>query len=139
MPAVAANSVEWNAEDLIIQKMKTNADIAARDFRHHQTDTAAAMETIVARAVKGERSMEGVKPWIVDCYVTFSSGTLSTADADKVAAAISESVYNEAAFVAVSPDIMFASVEPGSETTRDDTRKTRRRVVKFPMLIKLIS
>lgn len=135
----ATNSVEWNVEELLIQKMQTSGALAGTDFRHHETAIAGAVGTIIVKAIKGERQLDGVKGWAVDGYVTFVSDKLTPSESDAIAAAIGEVVYlDDPGFLPVVPDLAFISIEPNSETSREDTKKLRRRVVKFPTIAALI-
>lgn len=136
----AEKPLEWNMEELV--KLRLQHDLFFDDytFKHHDERGAAGLEVISLRAVKGEVNLDGVQGYNVDVFVTFQTTTLSVTQAESLSLKISELLYkNDPTFVPDLPDLAFVSLEPGTDTTRVDTKKLRKRVVKFPFIGKLIS
>src|SRR6267143_1323784 len=137
----ANQSIEWNCEEILLLKLKTSDVLAAWDIRHHETDPVdrALTDTIILKAEKGERQLEGVQGWTVLVDITFASGVRHADELDGIAQAIGEQVYlNDPGFAPGLADLEFLSIEPDSSTIRTDTKKLRRRVVKIPMIARLI-
>jgi|SoiMethySBSTD1v2_1073268.scaffolds.fasta_scaffold133403_5 hypothetical protein len=131
------HSLAWNVEDCILQLLAGEPGLSGIKRRHHDDKQPAAVETIVAEAVIGQRMLDGVRANAVEVRVSFGTARFPAAMADQVATLIQDSVHNPRIQPKV-PELEFLSIESeGSGITSEDGKKVRKRKVVIPVLAKL--
>lgn len=135
----ADNSIEWNAEELVMRRLSSDERLEDFNFVHHDGYDPADVNAITVKATKGEVNLEGAGGYHLLVDVTFQTGDLEAAAADELALAISEVMYSPPGpgYDPDLPDILFASLEKETTTTRRDTAKFRKRTVSFPWIMAL--
>lgn len=129
------SGLTYKVEEVVLELLNRNSALDAIEKRHWHRDGAAEIETIVARATLGEKSLEGCEPWEVPCQVTFSSGRLTAEEADVVQDAIIQAIMSPN-LVDPLPDFGLAFFHRNDDMgeERKDTEKLRVRNVTFPFL-----
>jgi hypothetical protein len=140
---MAFDSYEFAGEKLTILKLDSEPELGAFQKRHHDVAIPADYQAgIVVKAEKDEKQLEGPKGYPVNVTVTFATNVLDSDKADTVAKLISARMYQEdpqfnESLAENMPDLQGAWLEPGTVTTREDRKKLRKRVIKFPFIIVL--
>lgn len=136
-------SLEYNCEALLMlllaPEQATGHALSGITFRHHEATGSAALDTVVFKAEAGEHQLEGLQCREVKVSLTYGSQSATPEQADAIAAAMVESIYENGDWPDLSSfdDLEFASIEPGSDTRREDADKIRKRIVTIPMLAKI--
>lgn len=135
------NSWERSVENYGIELMRTDARLKHRHIVHSDSDAKANANAIVVTAVQGEAELDGVAGFRGDLSFEYRGSVRSTAaQNDLVALAMQETILaspsrSTQAQLAFQTPLVLLNEEMSSE--RPDTKDSRRRVLKIPVIAKL--
>lgn len=137
----ATNSVEWNFEELLIQKLSASGNYAAYNLTHANKRAKSDKADIVFEGSKGESQLAGVKGFATSCKIKIETLLSPASDqaADALCASITSDIFSEASVNYELPDVVFASIEPDSDTSIQNTKKMTIRQITVTGIIKTIS
>lgn len=129
-------SIEYIAEELVMNMMTKRSGLNAYAKKHGVEDEKALINTLIVKATQGTRQPDGARAYEVSVSV-FIHTKLAKAANDAVADDILKSVYENDGSFTVPTGLLFAEVLPETEADREDLKNVRKREVKFPLLIKI--
>lgn len=137
----ATNSVEWNFEELLIQKLSASGNYAAYNLTHANKREKSNKTDIVFEGSKSESQLAGVKGFVTSCKIKIETLLSPASDqvADVLCSSITADTFSEAPVNYNLPDIVFASIEPDSDTLINNTKKMTMRQITVTGIIKTIS
>lgn len=138
---MAKNSWERSIETYFIELFRTDPRLKGRNIVHSDNDAKARANAIVITAVQGEAELEGVAGFRGEVTCEYRGSVRSTAaQNDLVALAMQETVLASPsrptqAQQAFQTPLVLLNEEMSSE--RPDTKASRRRVLRIPVIAKL--
>lgn len=133
-------SLEYALEDYFIELFRTDPRLKGKQIVHSDRDGKAELNGIVVEATTGDLEADGVAGNRAEVVATWRGGSHSTAARnDLIALAMIEAVQaaNTRVTTAQQKFGYFLILNEEANTERPDTKNSRKRILKIPVIAKL--
>lgn len=135
------SSIEWTCEEAFGLLYKADPVFTPANIRHYDAETAAMLDTVVLQGVKGAQRLDGVGGNDISVRVIYVSATKTEEELDAIARGLTDAIMEQdassAAGILADLPLSFFCIEPESTTDRSPNKKSKQRVVTFPVIAKL--
>lgn len=134
-------SVEWVCEEAFRLLLAADEVFELANIRHYDNDTKALLDTVVLQGVKGADRLDGVGGNDISVRIIYASASKTEEQLDAIARGIADVITeqdaSEAGATLSNLPLHFFCIEPDSSTDRTPNRKSRQRIITFPVIAKL--
>lgn len=140
-----ANSLEFSTEDFFIRLLKLDSRLSGKPILHNDEEEKAPTKAVVIKATQGESNLAAFGGFNIEVMLELRSpGKTSRVENDRMAAAITEVVYDrnivsQSTLQQIRADAGLANILIRDESSggRQNTKDLRKRTITFPCQARL--